>query len=239
MVSLSFITVTPASWVSFREMTLIDVLAVNPVRPELPPTVMIHQTYSFADSVGKPNMGSTDLNCLLYLEMCNKEKELPKTKLLENQGNYVTSSNGSKQILGSLCLSSKILFEEYLLKFFRPIVKEAELSIQKVKVNGAKSFEFAYAFGQNPNHSKYEDDYFLMKRQTGSDGIYEDWFGVNKGGDGMQNLNGWRWVNEYSEPKDEQKFGGIQSTFQLTGNVFRLNLVGQLIIFIKHVRYAI
>ena len=181
------------------------------------------RTYSFADSIGKPDLGMTDLNCLLYLEMCDKVGKLPSPLLLENQSNYVTSDNGSKQVLGSLCLSSKILFESYLLPFFQPIVKEAELSIQQVKVTGSKSFLFAYAFGQNSMHLKFEDDYFLMKRQSGSDDIYQNWFNNNKG-ESMKNLDGWRWVNEYKKPEDKQFFDGKESTFQLTGNVLQLTL---------------
>lgn len=182
------------------------------------PTAVTHQTYLFQRPSALPVQDS-ESNCLLYLEMINNNGQLPADKnFLSSNGVLVTADGDpNERIKGSMAISSKVLFDSYLIPILRPIIKQAELVRVSAAPNtqSASHYEWNYRFGDNLQHGDWKDDYFLMTRQQGRDDIYDKSHWFNQRVPGMANYNGWRWINAKDVAGTAQETDGGAAT--LTG----------------------
>ncbi len=239
---------------------------MNPIAPTFPPTAVIQSTYQFvrpapvqgSQNTRFPKLASpganesdqiTDFNCLLYLETCRPDRQLPaSTAFDERHGNFVTADGYTmneyprdvtaamrkyKQIEGSMCVKSELLFDKFLVPKFKPLVRQSEVTITSVEVdanrtNNKEAFKVSYCFAGNPKHSKPDDSYFDMKRKNVSDDVYKNWFNNNVAE--LKNENGWQWV---SEENRIPKYGQEGTKFLFTRMLW-LTVTGRSICNLQH-----
>lgn len=196
-----------------------DPKKVNAIAPTFPPTNLTYQTYQFVrGDQSRPTQSGR--NCFVYLEMCGikdgKPYPLPaNTNFGEDNGNFVTADLApSAQIDGSMCFTRELLIENRIIPHLQPLIKLAELNIISVQADRTKKnhFQWDYSFGNN--QIGYEDSYFKLKRQNGTDNL-TDWFN-NPIGD-LKNPDGWRWVNEMNRKEDKYPGTFRDTSISLTG----------------------
>jgi hypothetical protein len=158
--------------------------------------------------------------------MCGTTNEgkpcpLPKPSLFsEDNGNFVTSDlKPAQQIGGTMCFTSDLFFENKLVPLFKPLVKRGELTISELSVDkkDKNKFHWNFVFGSDPDHTKFEDEYFQMKRMKGPDDTWKSWF--NNTIEDFKNERGWRWKSEQKVVEDKNEGFWRETSAKLTGNV--------------------
>ncbi|KAI1145507.1 hypothetical protein F4825DRAFT_473951 [Nemania diffusa] len=183
------------------------------------PTAARHQLYPFQRGDGQSSQNSAS-NCLLYLETTAKNGQLPAEEQFPNSNGIFVTADGdpNQRVKGSMCISSRLIFDNYLVPVLRPIIKRAELDCISASASSSsrtKPYEWSYRFGDNVQHPDWNDDYFLMTRQQGRDDLYDSsgWF--NNRVPEMDNYHGWRWLGAVDIVGTAERT--VRPTAKLTG----------------------
>lgn len=125
-----------------------------------------------------------------------KPHKLPPILNFECEGSFV-APDIEPPIAGTMCLSGNVFFGEYLVDFLKPVIKNTELVLSYVDLDQNGVAKWSYTMGDNNNHMDPKDNYYKMKRMSGTDELYKNWF--NNTVRDMKNENGWRWVSQSGE----------------------------------------
>ena len=175
---------------------------------------MLIQTYEFWRP-DKTRLPRTTRNAIAYLEKRNNDP-LPSGLAAifdTTNGNFVTDDMPWKaeqttdgisimdsNILGSMCLSSDILFGSHFAPLLKPIVKMTHVHLLKSRTDSGaeREFEWDLTFDGHPDHPDYRDSYYDMKRMPGVDDVWNGatWVGEPRDGNRgeCENKHGYRWI---------------------------------------------
>ena len=137
---------------------------------------------------------------------------LPSPAILETvNGNFITHdvpwrmdeklAITDRNTLGSICISSRILFEKCIVPRLNPIVKKTHVNLKscKTEVGNDNEFQWDLNFDGDPKFPNSDDKYYEMKPMLGDDKMWRErtWFGGEGDNSGdCQNIWGYRFIME-------------------------------------------